>query len=122
MTHRRCYFAALIFAVSCCAASLEAQAPNDAADVARLVEILNLHEGSVVADIGAGAGPLTVGISPHRYLSRLRLETAMIEIATGKLPLAQIALNAGFSSQASFTRAFGRAMGVTPGEYRRNTR
>jgi AraC family transcriptional regulator len=60
-----------------------------------------------------------VGVSPHRYVSRLRLENAMAEIAAGRLSLAQIALNARFSSQASFTRAFVRATGMTPGEYRR---
>ncbi|WP_084305834.1 AraC family transcriptional regulator [Bradyrhizobium sp. ARR65] len=60
-----------------------------------------------------------IGVSPHRYVSRLRLENAMTEIAAGKLPLVQIALNARFSSQASFTRAFRRATGKTPGEYRR---
>ncbi|MFZ1094164.1 MAG: helix-turn-helix domain-containing protein [Xanthobacteraceae bacterium] len=43
----------------------------------------------------------------------------MAEIAAAKLPLAQIALNACFSSQASFTRAFRRATGLTPGKYRR---
>lgn len=63
-----------------------------------------------------------LGISPHRYISRLRLENAMKEIAAGKLSLAQIAFNAGFSSQASFTRAFYRTIGVTPGEYRQNKR
>jgi AraC family transcriptional regulator len=59
------------------------------------------------------------GISPHRYVGRMRLEKAMAEIVAAKLTLAQIALNARFSSQASFTRAFRRAAGVTPGEYRR---
>jgi len=48
----------------------------------------------------------------------MRLDAAMAEVATGKLPLAQIALNARFSSQASFTRAFRRATGMTPGQYR----
>jgi AraC family transcriptional regulator len=62
---------------------------------------------------------LAMGISPHRYISRIRLESAMAELAAGKLPLAQIALNAQFSSQASFTRAFHRAIGVTPKEYQR---
>ena len=62
---------------------------------------------------------LAMGISPHRYISRIRLEGAMAELAAGKLPLAQIALNAQFSSQASFTRAFHRAIGVTPKEYQR---
>jgi AraC family transcriptional regulator len=65
---------------------------------------------------------LAMGISPHRYISRIRLENAMAELAAGKLPLAEIALNAQFSSQASFTRAFHRATGVTPQAYRRRRR
>jgi AraC family transcriptional regulator len=60
----------------------------------------------------------TMGVSPSRYVSRTRLEKAMADIAAGKLSLAEIAFNAGFSSQASFTRAFYRATGLTPGEYR----
>ncbi len=59
-----------------------------------------------------------MGVSPHRYVSRLRLENAMAEIAAGKLSLAEIAFNAGFSSQASFTRAFYRLSGLIAG---RNT-
>jgi AraC family transcriptional regulator len=65
---------------------------------------------------------LAMGISPHRYISSIRLENAMAELAAGKLPLAEIALNAHFSSQASFTRAFHRATGITPNEYRRRRR
>jgi AraC family transcriptional regulator len=65
---------------------------------------------------------LAMGISPHRYISRIRLENAMAELAARKLPLAEIALNAQFSSQASFTRAFHRATGVTPKEYQRRRR
>jgi AraC family transcriptional regulator len=63
---------------------------------------------------------LAVGVPPHRYVSRMRLENAMAEIAAGRLPLAQIASNASFSSQASFTRAFRRATGMTPAEYQRS--
>ena len=59
-----------------------------------------------------------MGVSPHRYVSRMRLENAMADIAAGKLSLAEIAFKAGFSSQASFTRAFYRVNGLTPGEYR----
>jgi AraC family transcriptional regulator len=62
---------------------------------------------------------LAMGVPPHRYMSRMRLEKAMAELAAAKLPLAEIALNAQFSSQASFTRAFHRATGMTPKEYRR---
>jgi AraC family transcriptional regulator len=62
---------------------------------------------------------LAMGVSPRRYVSRMRLDKAMAELAAGRLPLAQIAFNAGFSSQASFTRAFRRATSMTPKEYRR---
>jgi AraC family transcriptional regulator len=60
-----------------------------------------------------------MGVSPQRYVSRVRLENAMTDIAAGRLPLAEIAANARFSSQASFARAFRRATDMTPGEYRR---
>jgi AraC family transcriptional regulator len=43
-------------------------------------------------------------------------------LAAGKRPLSDIALSCQFSSQASFSRAFRRATGVTPGEYRRAMR
>jgi AraC family transcriptional regulator len=60
----------------------------------------------------------TIGVSPSRYVSRMRLQKSMAQIAAGKLSLAEIAFEAGFSSQASFTRAFYRMTGLTPGEYR----
>jgi len=65
---------------------------------------------------------LAMGISPGRYLSQRRLENAMAELAAGKASLVEIALNAQFSSQASFTRAFHRATGTTPKEYQRRRR
>lgn len=65
---------------------------------------------------------IATGIPPHRYIGRMRLENAMAELEEGKLPLAEIAFNARFSSQASFTRAFHRAIGMTPNEYRRRRR
>ena len=64
----------------------------------------------------------TIGIAPHRYVSQQRLERAMVLLAAGKRPLSDIALSCQFSSQASFNRAFRRATGVTPGEYRRDRR
>jgi AraC family transcriptional regulator len=63
-----------------------------------------------------------MGVPPHRYIRRIRLENAMAELATGKLPITEIALNAHFSSQASFTRAFRRATGMTPKKYQRHRR
>jgi AraC family transcriptional regulator len=65
---------------------------------------------------------LAMGVSPGRYISHSRLEKARAELAAGKLPIAAIALNAQFSSQASFTRAFHRATGMTPKAYQRRRR
>lgn len=89
----------------------------------------NIDDDITPADLAGIAGyspshfarkfALAMGVSPHRYVSRLRLERAMAQLATGKLRLADIALDAHFSSQASFTRAFHRATGLTPKEYQR---
>jgi AraC family transcriptional regulator len=61
----------------------------------------------------------STGVPPHRYVSRKRLESAKGMIATGRASLSEIALDCRFSSQSSFTRAFRRATGKTPAEYRR---
>jgi AraC family transcriptional regulator len=60
-----------------------------------------------------------MSVAPHRYVSQQRLERAMVLLGGGKRPLSDIALSCQFSSQASFSRAFRRATGMTPGEYRR---
>jgi AraC family transcriptional regulator len=64
----------------------------------------------------------TMGAPPHRYVSQRRLESAKAMIATGRASLCEIALDCRFSSQSSFTRAFRRATGMTPAEYRRTLR
>jgi AraC family transcriptional regulator len=64
----------------------------------------------------------TMGVPPHRYVSQRRLESAKAMIATGRASLSEIAFDCRFSSQSSFTRAFRRATGMTPAEYRRTLR
>ena len=63
-----------------------------------------------------------MGVPPHRYVSQRRLESAKAMIATGRASLSEIALHCRFSSQSSLTRAFRRATGMTPAEYRRTLR
>jgi AraC family transcriptional regulator len=64
----------------------------------------------------------TMAVPPHRYVSQRRLESAKAMIATGRASLSEIALDCQFSSQSSFTRAFRRAVGMTPAEYRQTLR
>jgi AraC family transcriptional regulator len=64
----------------------------------------------------------SMGVPPHRHVSQRRLESAKAMIATGRASLSEIALDSRFSSQSSFTRAFRRATGMTPAEYRRSLR
>lgn len=88
----------------------------------------NLDQELTLADLAKAAGlsmfhfarsfTRVMSVSPSRYVSRMRLERAMAEIVAGKLSLAEIGFRAGFSSQASFTRAFYRVNGLTPGGYR----
>lgn len=59
------------------------------------------------------------GLTPHGFVSGERLKHARDLLAAGKLPLVEVALRSGFSSQAAFGEAFKRAAGCSPGEYRR---
>ncbi|TGQ65484.1 AraC family transcriptional regulator [Mesorhizobium sp. M00.F.Ca.ET.186.01.1.1] len=54
--------------------------------------------------------------SPHRFLLMRRLQRARRMIAAGE-PLAQIAIEAGFSDQSHFNRQFKKALGMTPGRW-----
>ena len=62
------------------------------------------------------------GKTPHRLVADRRLRQAKELLERGVLSLADIALMSNFSSQASFTRAFTRAVGLTPGAFRRRAR
>lgn len=64
----------------------------------------------------------SMGVPPHRYVSQRRLDYAKAMIVTGRTPLDKIASDTRFASQSSFTRAFRRATGMTPGEYRQASR
>ena len=60
-----------------------------------------------------------VGVAPHEYLTRLRMQEAAHALREGQGGLAAIAGRVGYESEFAFNRAFRREMGVPPGEYRR---
>jgi AraC family transcriptional regulator len=66
----------------------------------------------------ARAFKMSTGMSPHQYVSARRLERAKDLIMAAAMPLSQIALSLGFSSQANFNRAFKTATGMAPMAFR----
>ncbi|CAE6904616.1 Transcriptional regulator, AraC family [Pseudomonas marincola] len=55
-----------------------------------------------------------VGMSPHQYLLKNRLDRAARLLRSSNLPLIRIAEECGFSSQSALTTAMRRYMGLTP--------
>lgn len=66
----------------------------------------------------AKAFKLETGIAPHAYLTKRRINQACLLLSQTQYPIAEIALQCGFSSQAHFTKTFGGAMGLTPSAFR----
>lgn len=59
-----------------------------------------------------------LGVTPHRYLTLIRLEKAKSLLATTRTPIAQVAVECGFASQSSMTTAFRGRYNTTPARYR----
>jgi transcriptional regulator GlxA family with amidase domain len=57
-----------------------------------------------------------VGVSPHRYICRMRVERAQ-ELMRRGLPPACAASEAGFYDQSHLSRHFKTMCGVTPGQF-----
>jgi AraC family transcriptional regulator len=89
----------------------------------------NLHKKITISDIAeltrlsashfSRAFRATVGEAPHAYIMRRRVERAQHMIRVTNQPLAEIALECGFSDQAHLTKLFGRVVGICPGAWRR---
>ncbi len=61
----------------------------------------------------------TVGLAPHRYVVRRRVEKAIELLAGTTLPIAAVAAATGFASQSHLTATLVRLRGVTPAALRR---
>ncbi len=60
-----------------------------------------------------------VGEAPIEYLIRWRLRKAATMLRASTAGIAEIAANVGYDSEAAFSKAFKRSIGVTPGAFRR---
>lgn len=61
-----------------------------------------------------------VGHRPATYLTLWRMQMAAELLATGRMPVSEVGFRIGYGSEAAFSRAFKRVVGVSPQEWRRN--
>jgi AraC family transcriptional regulator len=91
----------------------------------------NLGQHITLADVAAAAAvsPFhlartfrrATGIPLHRYLTRMRLLSALPRASARRGSLTDLALDLGFSSHSHLTSAFRREFGVPPSEVRRRS-
>ncbi len=61
-----------------------------------------------------------LGVPPMQYLAQWRLQLAAQQLRLSDRPLASVAEDVGYESEAAFNRAFKREFGVPPATWRRN--
>ncbi|MDR6871479.1 AraC-like DNA-binding protein [Bosea sp. BE125] len=63
-----------------------------------------------------------IGMTPHQFLLRTRLNRSALLLHRSELGVAQIAFDCGFGDLSTFNRHFRLAMGKSPSAYRRGSR
>jgi len=59
-----------------------------------------------------------VGMTPHQFVLRTRLNRAAVRLRVSDEPISAIAFDAGFGDLSTFNRRFRRVLGCSPGAYR----
>ncbi len=83
-------------------------------DVGALARIALCSEAHFIRSFSSAFGE-----TPHRYLQRRRVERAMSLLRADGLSVAEVCLEVGFSSFATFSRTFREVVGESPSAYRR---
>ena len=60
-----------------------------------------------------------IGTPPMSYLATWRMQVAAQRLRECRRSVAQVAAEVGYESEAAFSRAFQREMGVSPARWRR---
>jgi len=61
-------------------------------------------------------------ITPGQLIQKVRMDTAEKRLREGDEPIANVALDCGYSDQSAFTRQFRQTIGLSPSQYRRGFR
>ena len=84
------------------------------------------HVAELALAIGVAASQLTrpfrteVGVTPASYLKSEQIRRAQSLLRSTTLPMNAVGYQWGFGTRMSFFRAFRRATGLTPMQYREN--
>ena len=112
---------------------LDEAAPGEALPPGRLARIVSHIDANLdgvlrVSDLAAMAGltrshfsrafQRATGDPPQRYILKRRVCRARDLLSSGGASIAEVAIRAGFSSQAHLSTAFKDEVGTTPGRYR----
>lgn len=93
---------------------------------AHLDQTLTLTELAAIAGLSvfhfSRMFKLATGESPYHFVGSRRLARAERLLRESDTPLSELALDCGFASQSHFNAAFRKALGVSPGRYRREHR
>jgi AraC-like DNA-binding protein len=92
------------------------EAPEQAWTVPRLGREVGMSRSSFADRFGD-----LIGEPPSRYLTRWRIHLAARLMRSPGSSLSALASRVGYSSEAAFSRAFRRVLGVSPGAYRRSS-
>jgi len=91
-------------------------------DLARAWDVAALARASATSRATLARRFVTaVGEPPLAYLTRARMHEAARQLRASDAALAEISASVGYQSEFAFNRAFRRAFGVPPGQYRRAT-
>jgi len=82
-------------------------------ELAGLVELSRFHF--------ATSFRLATGMTPHEWLTSLRMNRARDLLAHTELPIIAIALEVGFETPSAFSVSFRKSAKMTPSAYRRET-
>jgi AraC-like DNA-binding protein len=91
--------------------------PNNSWKVADLASAVSMSRSAFSSRFSE-----LVGESPIQYLTRWRMQTAARLLSEERLPLMEVASQVGYDSEAAFSKAFKRIIGVSPSAYRRSAR
>lgn len=70
----------------------------------------------------ARAFKATMGEPPHRYILTRRIERAKVLLSMPQFTIAEVAYQVGFANQSHFTAQFRKAIGLTPKQFREQSR